>query len=348
MRLSDFDYDLPPELIAQEPGSHRDQARLLQLDRTTGQCTHYRVADLPALLTPGDLLVVNDTRVYPARLLGHREPGGGTAECLVLSRLDDDRWDVLVHPGQKLKEGTRAVFEGAGHTLSLEVLEHRFHGRRTVRLTTPDAADVESIIDSIGRVPLPPYIKRADTQADRERYQTVYARARGSVAAPTAGLHFTEDMLRSLDTCGIDRAAITLHVGYGTFEPIRTEQVEQHCPAAEPFEITPTTARLVNATLDEGRRVVAVGTTTTRALETAARLGDGRVQAGHGVTSLYIHPGFDFQIVGALLTNFHLPRSSLLVLVAAFAGRERILAAYREAVAGGYRFYSYGDAMLIT
>ena len=348
MRLSDFDYDLPPELIAQEPDSQRDQARLLQLDRETGQRTHHRVADLPTLLTRGDVLVVNDTRVYPARLLGHREPSGGVVECLLLSRLDDDRWDVLLHPGQKLKEGARVVFEGAGHTLQLEVLARRFHGRRTVRLTAEGAADVESIIDSIGRVPLPPYIKRSDTPADRERYQTVYARVRGSVAAPTAGLHFTEDMLRSLDTRGIDHVAITLHVGYGTFEPIRSTQVEQHRPAAEPFEITSTAARVVNAALDEGRRVVAVGTTTTRALETAARRGDSRIEAGSGVASLYIYPGFDFRVVEALLTNFHLPRSSLLVLVAAFAGRERILAAYAEAVVGRYRFYSYGDAMLIT
>ena len=348
MRLSDFDYDLPPELIAQEPDSHRDHARLLQLDRETGQCTHHRVADLPTLLTPGDVLVVNDTRVYPARLLGHREPRGGMVDCLLLSRLEDDRWDVLLHPGQKLREGARAVFESAGHALHLEVLARRFHGRRTVRLTAEGTADVESIIDSIGRVPLPPYIQRSDTPEDRERYQTVYARVRGSVAAPTAGLHFTEDVLRSLDTRGIDRLAVTLHVGYGTFEPIRSEQVEKHRPAKEPFDTTSTTARRVNAALDEGRRIVAVGTTTTRVLETVARRSDGRIEAGSGVASLYIYPGFDFRVVGALLTNFHLPRSSLLVLVAAFAGRERILAAYTEAVAGGYRFYSYGDVMLIT
>ncbi len=345
---SDFDYDLPPELIAQEPHPRRDQARLLRLDRRSGQSTHQRVADLPALLEPGDVLVVNDTRVYPARLLGRRDPSGGSVECLLLARLDDERWDVLLHPGQKLREGARAVFEAAGCRLRLEVLACHFHGRRTVRLTAGDGRDVDAAVDAIGQVPLPPYIKRSPAAGDRERYQTVYARARGSVAAPTAGLHFTTELLAALAARGVARAAITLHVGYGTFQPIRGEDVESHRLAAEPFEITPAAARTINAALDEGRRIVAVGTTTTRVLEAAGQRGAGRLAAGSGSTDLYIAPGFDFHVVGALFTNFHLPRSSLVVLASAFAGREPLLAAYAEAVARRYRFYSYGDAMLIV
>ena len=348
MHLSDFDYNLPSELIAQEPELARDQARLLLLARRTGECTHQRVADLPSLLNPGDVLVVNDSRVYPARLLGHRQPGGGAVECLLLSRLNGDRWDVLLHPGQKLKEGAQVVFEGAGYRLQLEVLARRFHGRRTVRLIAEGDADVDAVVDAIGHVPLPPYIRRADVRGDRERYQTVYARVRGSVAAPTAGLHFTTELLERLAARDIEQAAITLHVGYGTFEPIRSERVEQHRLAAEPFEITPAAAKLINGALDDGRRIVAVGTTTTRVLEASARVGDGRLVPGSGLTDLYISPGFDFRVVGALFTNFHLPRSSLLVLVCGFAGRRRVLAAYTEAVAHRYRFYSYGDAMLVT
>ena len=347
MHLSDFDYDLPPELIAQEPVPERGRSRLLQFDRRTGQSTHHTVADLPSLLAPGDLLVVNDTRVYPARLLGHRVPSGGEVECLLLSRLDDERWEALVHPGQKLKESTRAVFKGAGYRLELQVLARRFQGRRTVRLTAT-GADVKTVIDAIGHVPLPPYIKRADHSGDRERYQTVYARERGSVAAPTAGLHFTADLFDALDAGGVTRTAVTLHVGYGTFQPIRSERVEEHTVGAEPFEITPTAAQDINTALDEGRRIVAVGTTSTRVLETAIRQGDGRIATGSGLADLYIYPGFDFRAVGALMTNFHLPRSSLLVLVCAFAGREPILAAYADAIADRYRFYSYGDAMLIV
>ena len=346
--VSDFDYDLPAELIAQQPHAVRDRARLYHLDRRTGRSEHRQVADLPALLDPGDLLVVNDTRVYPARLLGRRDPSGGAVECLLLSRGDGDQWDVLLHPGQKLREGARAVFDGGGYRLRLEVLASRFHGRRTVRLTADGGRDVDEAIDAIGHVPLPPYIKRTDAPDDRGRYQTVYARARGSVAAPTAGLHFTADLLQALDARGVEQTAVTLHVGYGTFQPIRGEDVEQHSVAAEPFEITAAAARAVNRALNDGRRVVAVGTTTTRVLESAAARAGGRIAAGTGSTDLYIGPRFAYRVVGKLLTNFHLPRSSLLVLVSAFGGRERVLAAYADAVARRYRFYSYGDAMLIT
>ena len=346
--VSDFDYELPAELIAQQPPAVRDGARLFHLDRGSGRHGHGQVTDLPALLQPGDLLVVNDTRVYPARLLGRRDPSGGAVECLLLSRTEGDCWDALLHPGQKLRAGARAVFEGGGYCLRLEVLARHFHGRRTVRLTADGDKDVDAAVDAIGHVPLPPYIKRPDASDDRARYQTVYARARGSVAAPTAGLHFTPALLQALDERGVERTAITLHVGYGTFQPLRGQHVEGHRLAAEPFEITEAAARAVNRALEDGSRVVAVGTTTTRVLESAAAGGASRIEAGSGTTGLYIAPGFQFRVVGALLTNFHLPRSSLLVLVSTFAGRQRVLAAYAEAVARRYRFYSYGDAMLIT
>ena len=346
MRLSDFDYELPAELIAQEAAPVRDAARLLRLDRTTGACSHHRVADLDALLSPGDVLVVNDTRVVPARLLGRREPSGGAVECLLLARLDDERWDALVHPGQKLRDGSRALFEGGGRRLELEVLARHYHGRRTIRLWAEDG-DVDAAIDAIGHVPLPPYIKRADRPVDHERYQTVYAAERGSVAAPTAGLHFTPTLLERLGSRGVEQHAVTLHVGYGTFEPVRTERVEAHRVAAERYCVPASTAAAVNRALDEGRRVVAVGTTTTRTLEAVARAHGGRLEPTAGETDLYIHGRFDFQVVGGLLTNFHLPRTSLLLLVCAFAGRESILSAYHEAVERRYRFYSYGDAMLI-
>lgn len=346
MRLSDFDYDLPAELIAQEASPVRDRARLLRLDRATGARSHHRVSDLDTLLAPGDVLVVNDTRVVPARLLGRREPSGGAVECLLLARLDGERWDALVHPGQKLKVGSRAAFEAGGHRLELEVLARHHHGRRTIRLRADDG-DVDTAIDAIGHVPLPPYIKRPDRPVDHERYQTVYAAARGSVAAPTAGLHLTPALLDRLRARGVAHHAITLHVGYGTFEPVRTEEVEAHRIAAERYVVPESTATAVNRALDEGRRVVAVGTTTTRTLEAVARAHGGRLAPAAGETDLYIHGGFDFRVVGGLLTNFHLPRSSLLLLVCALAGRDAILAAYREAVDKRYRFYSYGDAMLI-
>ncbi len=346
MRLSDFDYELPAELIAQEAAPVRDAARLLRLDRATGARFHHRVSDLDTLLAPGDVLVVNDTRVVPARLLGRREPSGGSVECLLLARIDGERWDALVHPGQKLKVGSRAVFEGGGRRLDMEVLARRYHGRRTIRLSAEEG-EVDAAIDAIGHVPLPPYIKRADRPVDRDRYQTVYAAVRGSVAAPTAGLHFTPALIERLRARGVEHRAITLHVGYGTFAPVRTEEVDAHRVAPERYVVPASTAAAVNLALDEGRRVVAVGTTTTRTLEAAARAHGGRVEPGAGETGLYIHGDFDFHVVGGLLTNFHLPRSSLLLLVCALAGRDAILAAYREAVDRRYRFYSYGDAMLI-
>jgi S-adenosylmethionine:tRNA ribosyltransferase-isomerase len=348
MRVADFDFELPDELIAQSAAA-RGESRLLALDRATGGITHGSLGDLLRHLREGDLLVVNNTRVFPARLLGERVPSGGAVECLLLEREGPgDSWTALVHPGQKLKPGSVMRFSGRGRTLMGEVLERRFFGRRLVRLWSDSGDPVEAVIDEIGHTPLPPYIKRADDAADRERYQTVYASERGSVAAPTAGLHFSTDLIARLRDRGVQFAELTLHVGYGTFKPVRTDDVETHVVDPEPYWIDATTADAVNRARREGRRVIAVGTTTTRALESAARAGNGNITAGHRDASIFIHPGFRFQVIDGLLTNFHLPRSSLLMLVAAFAGRENVLAAYREAVARRYRFYSYGDGMLIV
>jgi S-adenosylmethionine:tRNA ribosyltransferase-isomerase len=346
MDVAGFDYVLPAGLIAQVPTPDREAARLLVLDRDTGAVAHSTIRELPRHLGPGDVLVVNNTKVFPARLLGRRVPSGGAVECLLLARLDDERWEALVHPGQKLRPGGRILFERGGHALEGEVLERRFFGRRVIRLRAEPGLGVDESIDLIGHVPLPPYIHRADDAMDRERYQTVFAGPLGSVAAPTAGLHLTAALLDRLATRGVERAEITLHVGYGTFKPVRVEQVEVHRVDAERFAIPDAAARAINTALGEGRRVVAVGTTTTRALESAVAA-NGRLAPGAGETDLFIHPGFAFRVIGGLLTNFHLPRSSLLMLVCAFAGRERVLAAYREAVEQAYRFYSYGDAMLI-
>jgi S-adenosylmethionine:tRNA ribosyltransferase-isomerase len=353
MYISDFDYELPPELVAQHPPEQRGASRLLVLDRESGAVTDRHFSDLPTMLRRGDLLVVNDTRVFAARLLGKRLPGGGAAECLLVRRLEpndapasDEVWEALVHPGQRLKEGSRMEFGAARHVVHAEVLDRRFHGRRRVRLWT-EAPTLADAIDAIGHVPLPPYIKRSDADADRERYQTIFAHKRGSIAAPTAGLHFTPAVLAQLDAHGIERASITLHVGYGTFQPIRSDTVEGHQMEPEYFEVPAETAAAINRALTEQRRVIAVGTTTTRTLESLEQSERGLVPATTGQTDLFIRPGHQFRIVSGLVTNFHLPRSSLLVLVSAFAGREHVLAAYRHAVEQQYRFYSYGDAMII-
>jgi S-adenosylmethionine:tRNA ribosyltransferase-isomerase len=362
MDVRDFDFDLPPELIAQEPAADRSAARLLHLDRASGRVTHGHVADLPQILQPGDLVVVNNTRVFPARLIGRRVPSGGAVECLLVRREPteagrtaagtasssaDEIWEALMHPGQKLKPGGRVEF-GAGDILHGEVLERRFFGRRLIRLWTTDWPSVDAAVDAIGHVPLPPYIKRPDTAADRDRYQTMFAMARGSIAAPTAGLHFTPAILDALRARGVERAEITLHVGYGTFQPVRVDRVEDHRLDAEHYEMSAGAARAIESARRERRRIVAVGTTTTRMLESVARTHGGAIVAGSGASDLFIYPGFEFRVAGALLTNFHLPQSSLLMLVSAFAGRERVRTAYHTAVAERYRFYSYGDAMLIT
>jgi len=360
LRLEDFDFDLPESLIAQRPPAERGTSRLLALSRETGTIAHTHIERLPDHLRPGDLLVVNDTRVMRARLLGRRVPSGGAVECLLLARLPPDGgggelWDALMHPGQKLKPGAAVLFEGEGPSLRGEVVARHFHGRRTVRLCVDGGAvdgapngDVEAAVERLGHIPLPPYIHRPDEPADRDRYQTVYARETGSVAAPTAGLHFTPGLLDALAARGVERASVTLHVGYGTFKPVRVERVEEHEVDPERYVVPAATADALTRARREGRRVVAVGTTTTRALESLEVDRDGTVRPGAGETRLFIHPGHEFRVVDALLTNFHLPRSSLLFLVAALAGREQVLAAYREAVEQGYRFYSYGDAMLIA
>jgi S-adenosylmethionine:tRNA ribosyltransferase-isomerase len=344
--VSDFDFELPAELIAQD-AAPRGTSRLLVMPRRAGSLEHATVADLPRYLAPGDLLVVNNTRVFAARLLGRREPSGGAVECLLLRRIEQDDWEALMHPGQRLKPGARVRFEGDAGVLTGEVLERRFFGRRTIRLSSDGPESVDALVDGLGHMPLPPYIKRTDTLVDRDRYQTVFAAPRGSVAAPTAGLHFTREILEAIEARGVERQEITLHVGYGTFKPVRTTDVESHVVDSEQYEIEAAAARAVNRALDEGRRVIAVGTTTTRALEDAAARSGGRIQPGAGEATAFIYPGFDFKVIGGLLTNFHLPMSSLLMLVAAFAGRERMLSAYDRAVAERYRFYSYGDAMVI-
>lgn len=348
MRVADFDFDLPAALIAQEPAAERGASRLLRLDRVDGAISHHTFADLPDLLTPGDLLVINDTRVFPARLIGRRLPGGGAAECfLVKPASAPDTWVALVHPGQRLRPGARMVFERGECRLEAEVVSEHFHGRRLVRLYPAPGQSVMKAVHAVGHVPLPPYVKRDDTAADRERYQTVYARHEGSIAAPTAGLHFTPAILDALAARGVVRASITLHVGYGTFQPVRVETVEDHQVEAEMFDVSSATAAALTRAIEERRRIVAVGTTTTRTLESLAIEPDGSIRPQHGETSLFIHPGHRFRLVTGLVTNFHLPKSSLLMLVAAFAGRDRVLATYRDAIAHGYRFYSYGDAMVI-
>ena len=353
MLVSDFDFDLPSELIAQEPPIERGMSRLLRLERGSASISHHAMSALPELLEPGDLLVVNNTRVFPARLLGRRDPSGGAVECLLVSKLEPadasgaETWEALVHPGQKLKPGARAVFDGP-MPLHAEILEHRFFGRRVVRLWTSNGSPIEAAVDVMGHMPLPPYIRRPDSTEDRERYQTVFAQARGSIAAPTAGLHFTPSLLRALQARGVERAEVTLHVGYGTFQPIRVNEVEAHRMESEQFEISEAAAASINNALDAGRRVISVGTTTTRTLESVALAHSGRIVAGRGSTDLFIYPGFDFRVLSGLLTNFHLPKSSLLMLVSAFGGRENVLNAYRAAVEHHYRFYSYGDAMLVV
>ncbi len=348
MKTSDFDFELPPELIAQQPPGERGQSRLLFLDRATGAISHHQFRELPSLLRSGDTMVVNDTRVFPARLIGRRLPGGGAAECFLVHPTEEaDTWSALVHPGQRLREGSRMVFESGNRTLHAEIVGRHFHGRRTVRLWTDDDTPVSDAIEALGHIPLPPYIKREDVPADRDRYQTVYARQRGSIAAPTAGLHFTPSVLDALDAHGVNRLSITLHVGYGTFQPVRADRVEDHQMEAEHYEVGHAAASGLSHAMRVGTRIVAVGTTSTRTLESLTIDADGTVHEGRGETALFIRPGHQFRLVSGLVTNFHLPRSSLLMLVCAFGGTDRVLEAYRQAVANRYRFYSYGDAMLI-
>ncbi len=355
MRLSDFDYPLPGELIAQEPAAERSASRMLVVDRRAGRWEDRLFRELPEFLGPGDCLVLNDSRVLPARLFGRRagvralrvgkkNPARkthlkGRVEVLLLRPSAEDPyvWQALVRPGRKMRPGERILVEGG---LEAEILHWGPFGERTVRLKCE--GDLPAKLEEVGHVPLPPYIRRPDRPEDRERYQTVYARRPGSVAAPTAGLHFTQEILERCREAGAEIAWVTLHVGLGTFQPVRAEPIEQQRLHAEWFDISPENATRLRA----ARRLVAVGTTSVRVLETAARAQG--LAAMRGETDLFIYPGFQFRATGALLTNFHLPRSSLLMLVCAFAGRELTLEAYRHAVQQRYRFYSYGDCMLVV
>jgi S-adenosylmethionine:tRNA ribosyltransferase-isomerase len=359
--VSDFDYLLPEELIAQEPLADRASSRMLHLERTSGAITDCKFRDLPSLLRATDLVVFNNTRVFPARLyasrsgsraqpLSSRNPASrgflqGRVEVLLARQLSRSPsvWECLVRPGRKIGVGEHLSF-GETAQLRAEVVGRGEFGERRIQFEPVE--DFFATVENLGHVPLPPYIAREDRAGDRERYQTVYARERGSVAAPTAGLHFTPEILEQLHAKNIETAEITLHVGLGTFQPIRTQRVEEHKLHCETYSISPRAAEQISLALQSGRRIVAVGTTTVRTLEHVAR-NSGTVEPGEGEADLFIYPGFPFRLVGALLTNFHLPKSTLLMLVSAFAGTEKVLAAYRHAVEQRYRFYSYGDCMLV-
>ncbi len=342
-RASDFVYDLPPSLIAQHPLPDRSSSRLLVLDRATGAVAHRHFTDVVDLVVPEDVLVLNTSRVIPARLLGKREggsgKGGGPAEILLVRELPDGTWTALGHPGGKLKPGRRVRF---GPDSEVEIVEVLGGGLRRVRFV--GAKDARATLSDHGTVPLPPYIRRAPTPDDRERYQTVYATHDGSVAAPTAGLHFTKELLEALRNRGAAVVSLDLHVGPGTFKPVETEDLDAHRMHGEAYEVSDGVAETVNQRRRAGGRVWAVGTTVVRTLETVA-LPSGEIQASRSETTLFIHPPYAFRVVDRLLTNFHLPRSTLLMLVCAFGGYEAVMRAYREAVAQQYRFYSYGDAM---
>ena len=356
--VSDYDFDLPPELIAQQPPAQRGLSRMLVLDRTTNAQRDASFADLPSLLHPGDLLVLNDSRVIPARLYARRtllrdhEKPTGRIEVMLTEPADENQWRALVRPGRKVAIGERLVFpDTAGEiVLEAEVLERGQFGERLLRFSPVD--DFFSVLERIGHMPLPPYIRRDDAEADRERYQTVFSHERGSVAAPTAGLHFTPQMLEALTAGGVEIAQVTLHVGLGTFAPLRVDRLDEVKLHSERYTLSPEAADALNRAVKENRRIVAVGTTVVRTLEAAAaaaaQTAGGELKPHSGNTQIFISPGFNFRLVRALLTNFHLPQSSLLMLVSAFAGRERVLAAYRHAVENKYRFFSFGDCMFIA
>ena len=341
MKTSDFYYDLPPELIAQTPLERRDGSRLMTLDKATGAVGHAHFYDLPRYLRSGDCLVLNDSRVLPARLIGRREPGGGACEVLLLTDKGDKTWECLVRPGRKLRRGAKVVFgDGA---LTGEITDVLPDGNRLVRFDYQGI--FLEVLDRLGKMPLPPYIK-AELQ-DRERYQTVYSREIGSAAAPTAGLHFTKELLEQVEAMGVKVCTVTLHVGLGTFRPVAEEELESHEMHAEFCTVPQETADAVNQTKAAGGRVICVGTTSCRTVESWAGE-DGLLKAGSGWTSIYIYPGYRFKVLDALVTNFHLPESTLIMLVSALAGREHVLAAYEEAVREKYRFFSFGDAMFIS
>ena len=341
MKKSDFYFDLPQELIAQDPLEDRSSSRLLCLDKNTGRTTHKIFRDVITFLKPGDCLVLNNTKVIPARLLGEREGTGAHVEVLLLKRKEKDVWETLVRPGKKCKPGTRLVF-GNG-LLRAEVLDTVEEGNRLIQFSYEGI--FEEVLDQLGEMPLPPYITHK--LQDKNRYQTVYAKYDGSAAAPTAGLHFTRELLAAIEAKQVHIAYVTLHVGLGTFRPVKEDDILKHHMHSEYYEITPETANLINTTKKNGGRIICVGTTSTRTIESAAD-DKGIVHAGSGNTEIFIYPGYRFKVLDGLITNFHLPESTLVMLVSALAGREHVLDAYREAVELKYRFFSFGDAMFIA
>lgn len=340
LKKSDFYFDLPQELIAQDPLEDRSASRLLVLDRKTGAVEHHTFREITNYVRSGDCLVLNNTKVIPARLMGVKEDTGAAIEVLLLKRRDSDVWETLVKPGKKARPGAKIVF-GDG-CLRAEVLDVVEEGSRLLRFDYEGI--FEEVLDRLGEMPLPPYITHK--LQDKNRYQTVYAKYEGSAAAPTAGLHFTEELLAQIEEMGVNIAYVTLHVGLGTFRPVKADNLSEHHMHSEHYEVTPETAELINRTKESGGRVICVGTTSCRTVESAAEE-SGRVQPGCGDTEIFIYPGYRFKVLDCLITNFHLPESTLLMLVSALAGRERVLSAYEEAIRRKYRFFSFGDAMLI-
>ncbi len=340
LKKSDFYFDLPQELIAQDPLEDRSSSRLLVLDRKTGAVEHHTFKEIMNYVRSGDCLVLNNTKVIPARLMGVKEDTGAAIEVLLLKRRDNDVWETLVKPGKKARPGAKIVF-GDG-CLRAEVLDVEEEGNRLIRFDYEGI--FEEVLDRLGEMPLPPYITHK--LQDKNRYQTVYAKYEGSAAAPTAGLHFTEELLAQIEEMGVNIAYVTLHVGLGTFRPVKADNLSEHHMHSEHYEVTPETAELINRTKESGGRVICVGTTSCRTVESAADE-SGRVQPGCGDTEIFIYPGYRFKVLDCLITNFHLPESTLVMLVSALAGRENVLAAYREAVEERYRFFSFGDAMLV-
>jgi S-adenosylmethionine:tRNA ribosyltransferase-isomerase len=341
MLIADFDYELPEQLIAQTPLERRENSRMLVVERRENAFRDDYFVNFPNFLKTGDVLVLNNTKVFPARLAGEKETKA-KIEIFLVRELENQIWETLARPARRLKTGTKIFF---GENLTAEVLEKTPNGHCVVKFESD--GDFNEVLETVGQTPLPPYIKRADGDfdKDRERYQTVFAKQRGAIAAPTAGLHFTPEVLEEIKTAGVKIVEITLHVGYGTFEPVRVDDLAEHRVMAERYEITEAAAQILNEAKANGQRIIAVGTTTTRALESSAA--DGKIRSGKRLADLTITPGYRFKVIDGLLTNFHLPQSSLLVLVSTFAGHQLIMKAYRHAVASHYRFYSYGDCMLI-
>ena len=348
MKITDFDYNLPEELIAQKPADKRDSSRLLVVHRDSGKIEHKHFYDIINYLNPGDLMVLNNSKVLPARLFGEKEGTGAKVEFLLIKRIEGDRWETMVRPGRRLKPGDSVMF-CQSPLLRADIVDYGADGTRIVEF------EYEGIfmerLEEVGSMPLPPYIERSSEEDDKDRYQTVYCKDEGSVAAPTAGLHFTEELLAKAQEKGVELAYVTLHVGIGTFRPVKVERVEDHSMHFEEYHISEESARAINRAKAEGRRIISVGTTSTRTVESAAYYDEERccmqVKAGSGSTGIFIYPGYEFKIIDSLITNFHLPKSTLLMLISALYDREKILDVYEEAIRERYRFFSYGDAMFI-